>query len=125
MRLWAIAALVSLSTCGLCVTLIAPAHTGAAFLGMLAPLVVGLGTILLVEQTTRKNMPALTSRMTIAFIIKMVFYAAYVWLAIIGLGVDPVAFIVSFTVYFVSLQIIEALYLKTLVARATPSSAIG
>jgi hypothetical protein len=36
-----------------------------------------------------------------------------------------VAFIVSFTVYFVSLQIIEALYLKTLVARATPSSAIG
>lgn len=124
MRLWGVLVLVSVSTCGLWTTLITPAHTLPAFLGMLAPLVVGLGTILLCEQTTRTNMLDLTSRLTIAFIVKMVFYAAYVSVAIAVLGVDPVAFIISFTVYFVSLQIIEAVYLKTLLARASTHSAI-
>ena len=124
MKLWGVLVLVSVSTCGLWTTLIAPAHTLPAFLGMLAPLVVGLGTILLGEQTTRTNMLALTSRLTIAFIVKMVFYAAYVSVAIAVLGVDPMAFVISFTIYFVSLQIIEAVYLKTLLARTSTPSAI-
>ena len=124
MKLWGVLVLVSVSTCGLWTTLITPAHTLPAFLGMLAPLVVGLGTILLGEQTTRTNMLDLTSRLTIAFIVKMVFYAAYVSVAIAVLGVDPMAFVISFTIYFVPLQIIGAIYLKTLLARASTYSAI-
>jgi len=50
MKLSGVLAVVCVATCGLFTTLVAPGTTGAAFLGMAAPLIVGMGTILLVEQ---------------------------------------------------------------------------
>ncbi|HJN42683.1 MAG TPA: hypothetical protein QF572_00720 [Vicinamibacterales bacterium] len=125
MKLSGVLAVVCVATCGLFTTLVAPGTTGAAFLGMAAPLIVGMGTILLVEQTTRANIQALTSRMTIAFVAKMVFYATYVSVAIALLGIDPVPFTISFTFYFVALQITEALYFKTLFARTSANTAVN
>jgi hypothetical protein len=49
-----------------------------------------------------------------AFAGKLVFFGAYVGLAIGVLGVQPVPFAVSFTGYFIALHLIEALWLKRL-----------
>ena len=103
---------------------LAPEAAAAAFLGMAAPLVVGLATIRLVERTVRADVTRLTARMAAAFAVKLVFYAVYVSVVVGLLRVDPVPFTLSFTFYFVALQIAEALYFRTLLvdASATPSA---
>ncbi len=49
-----------------------------------------------------------------AFAGKLVFFGAYVGLAIGVLGVQPVPFAASFAGYFIALHMIEALWLKRL-----------
>ena len=61
--------------------------------------------------------------MTLAFVAKMLFYPAYVVVALIGLQLDPVAFLISFTLYFITLHLTEALYFKSLFARAGSTNA--
>ncbi len=103
---------------------LAPSSAAAAFLGMAAPLVVGLATIRLVERTVRADVTRLTARMAAAFAVKLVFYAVYVSVVVGLLRVEPVPFTLSFTFYFVALQVSEALYFRTLLvnAGATPSA---
>ena len=117
MKLSGVLVLVCVVTCGLFTSLVAPETTGAVFLGMAAPLVMGLGTIRLVEHTARTDMPALTGRLAMAFIVKLVFYAAYVVAVVALLEVDPLPFIISLTLYFVALHFTEALYFKRLFAQ--------
>ena len=118
MRLSAALAAACVLTCGAVAALAAPEAVGPAFLGMAAPLVVGLATIRLVERTVRTDVNRLTGRMTAAFAVKLVFYAAYVSIVIGWLQVEPVPFTLSFTFYFVALHITEALYFKTLLVNA-------
>ena len=98
---------------------LAPEAAGAAFFGMAAPLVAGLATIRLVERTVRTDVTRLTARMTAAFAAKVVFYAAYVSVAVWWLQAEPVPFTVSFTFYFVTLHVTEALYFRTLLVNAS------
>ena len=84
------------------------------WLGMVAPLVVMNMTSTLTERVYKANPERLTSVMIGAFAGKLVFFGAYVGLAIGVLGVQPVPFVVSFTGYFISLHLIEALWLKRL-----------
>ena len=123
MRLSAALAAACVLTCGAAAALV-PQAASAAFLGMAAPLVVGLATIRLVERTVRADMTRLTARMAAAFAVKLVFYAAYVSVVIGLLQVAPVPFTLSFAFYFIALQISEALYFRTLLvnAGATPSA---
>ena len=123
MRLPAALAAACVLTCGAAAALV-PQAASAAFLGMAAPLVVGLATIRLVERTVRADVTRLTARMAAAFAVKLVFYAAYVSVVIGLLQVAPVPFTLSFTFYFIALQISEALYFRTLLvnADATPSA---
>ena len=114
MKLSWILVVVCVASSGLCAIILAPDAAAAAFLGMAAPLAVGVATILLVDHTARTDILKLTARMTRAFIAKMVFYPVYVLVVIIVLAIDPVPFAISFTLYFVALQITEALYFKTL-----------
>ncbi len=103
---------------------LAPEATTPALLGMAAPLAVGLATIRLVERTVRADVTRLTARMAAAFAVKLVFYAVYVSVVVGLLRVEPVPFTLSFTFYFVALQVSEALYFRTLLvnAGATPSA---
>ena len=123
MRLSAALAAACVLTCGAAAA-VAPQAAAAAFLGMGAPLVVGLATIRLVERTVHADVTRLTARMAAAFAVKLVFYAVYVSVVIGLLRVEPVPFTLSFTFYFVALQIAEALYFRTLLvnASATPSA---
>ena len=123
MKLSGILVVVSTVTCGLFTALLAPDAAGATFLGMAAPLAVGLATILLVEHTARTDIRRLTIRMTIAFAVKMVFYALYVLVVIGVLVVDPLPFAISFTFYFAALHLTEALHFKTLFAKAAANAA--
>ena len=84
------------------------------WLGMLAPLVVMNVTWTLTERVYKANPQRLTSVMISAFAGKLVFFGAYVGLAIGVLDMQPVPFAVSFTGYFISLHLIEALWLKRL-----------
>ena len=82
--------------------------------GMAAPLLVVSASWLLVERVYRTNPERLTSMMIGAFAGKLVFFAAYVGLAIGVLGAQPVPFAASFAGYFIVLHMIEALWLKRL-----------
>jgi len=113
---WTLVA-VCVTSCGLGAVVLAPGAAAAVLFGMAAPLVVGVATIALVDQTARTDILQLTARMTKAFITKMVFYPVYVVVVIRVLAIDPVPFAISFTVYFVALQITEALYFKALFAK--------
>ena len=122
MKLLLLVAFVGVSSCSLLMTVIAPTYAKAILLGMLGPLATGLGTIITMEQALGKDPTSMTGRMIRGFSLKMLFYPIYVWIAIIGLEVNPVAFALSFTGYFVSLQISEAFYLKTLTTQAITRS---
>jgi len=81
---------------------------------MLGPLLVVSATWVLTERIYRTNPERLTSMMVSAFAAKLVFFGAYVGLAIGVLGVQPVPFAASFAGYFIALHMIEALLLKRL-----------
>jgi hypothetical protein len=84
------------------------------WLGMLAPLVVAVVTWNAIERLYPQQPERLTSWMMKAFAGKLVFFGAYVGLAIGVLRVQPVPFIVSFTTCFIALHLIEALWMKRL-----------
>jgi hypothetical protein len=86
-------------------------------LGMLGPLVAASATWVITERTYRRDAKSLTALMIKAFAVKMVFFAAYVATVIKALTPrpgPPVAFIVSFTTYFIALHLTEALCLRRL-----------
>jgi hypothetical protein len=84
------------------------------WLGMAGPLAVAIVTWTSIERVYRREPERLTSWMMKAFAGKLVFFGAYVGLAIGVLRVRPVPFIVSFTTCFIALHLIEALWMKRL-----------
>jgi hypothetical protein len=94
--------------------LLAPWFGKAVWLGMLGPLLVVSTTWAITERVYRSHPERLTSLMISAFAAKLVFFGAYVAIAIGVLGVQPVPFAASFTGYFIALHMIEALLLKRL-----------
>ena len=83
-------------------------------LGMLGPLLLAIGTLILVERTYRKAPRKLTSMMTQAFFGKMLFYGVYVGVIVGFYSFQTLPFAVSFTVYFIGLHLTEALYFQAL-----------
>ena len=88
------------------------------WLGMFAPLAAVSLTWVLMERVYRAQPERLTSVMIGAFAGKLVFFGAYVGLAIGVLGVKPIPFAASLTGYFIALHMIEALWLKRLFVSA-------
>ena len=71
------------------------------------------------ERTYRRRPERLTAMMVAAFGVKMVFFGAYVAIALKVLSLRPIPFVISFTGYFIGLHVIEALYLRRLFAGGT------
>jgi hypothetical protein len=100
-------------------SVVSAAMLGARFgrevwLGMFAPLLVVSVTWVLTERVHKTHPEQLTSLMISAFAGKLIFFGAYVGVAIGVLGVEPVPFALSLTGYFIALHLIEALWLKRL-----------
>jgi hypothetical protein len=87
--------------------------------GMLGPLAVVTGTWLMTERTYRQRPEQLTALMIAAFAGKMVFFGAYVAIALMVFSLRPVPFVASFIGYFIGLYLIEALCLRRLFASGT------
>ena len=88
----------------------------AVLLGILGPLIVVSSSWVLMVRTFRRDPAQLTSFMVTAFAAKMVFFAAYVTVAMTVFAVRPVPFIASFTGSFVALYVAEAIALRRLLA---------
>jgi hypothetical protein len=86
----------------------------SVWLGMLAPLVVASVSWVVMERVYKLNPQRLNSVMMSAFAAKLVFFGAYVALALTAFGVRPVPFVISLTGYFIALHLVEAILLKRL-----------
>lgn len=85
-------------------------------LGMIAPLAGAMTTWVIAERTYRSRPERLTPLMMMAFGGKTVFFGVYVTVMLTVLSLRPVPFVISFTVYFIALYMIEALCLQRLFA---------
>ena len=95
---------------------LAPRFGREVWAGMLAPLLVVGVTWVLLERVYKTAPERLTSVMMIAFAGKLVFFGAYVGLAIGVLRLELIPFAVSFAGYFIALNAIEAMWMKRLFA---------
>ncbi|NQU28947.1 MAG: hypothetical protein HQ528_11710 [Candidatus Marinimicrobia bacterium] len=84
------------------------------FWGMFGPWLVGLITLIIVKQAYDKDPESVTALMMKSFLGKMIFYGVYITLLILFAALQKVQFIISFTVYFIVLHIIEALYFQAI-----------
>ena len=89
------------------------ASTGGAFFleftaGMAAPLLVTIVSWSLVERTYRTRPERVTQILLTGFMIKAVFFGAYVVLMVRGLSVRPAPFALSLGGYFIALYAIQA-----------------
>jgi hypothetical protein len=91
-------------------------NTAEVLLGMVAPLCAACVSWVLTERTYRRDPPALTGMMTVAFAAKMLFFGVYVAVMVKIVGLHPVPFVASFTGYFIALYLIEALLMRRLFA---------
>lgn len=92
-------------------------------MGMAGPLLVASVSWVMAERTYRRDPQSLTALMFKAFAAKMVFFAAYVVVALKVFGLRPVPFVASFTSYFIALHFVEAVCLRRLFAeRSNPSA---
>jgi len=93
----------------------------AQLLGMTGPLLVAGVTWRLTERTYRRHPERLTALMVKAFAGKMVFFGAYVAVAVTELR-RPTVFVVGFTGYFIALHAMEAFWLRRLFADGARST---
>jgi hypothetical protein len=82
--------------------------------GMLAPLVIAVGSWVVTERTYRAAPERLMGVMVQGLAIKAVLFGAYVVTMLRVLGLRPVPFVVSFTSYFIALHVIEAVFMQRL-----------
>jgi len=85
-----------------------------ALLGMAGPLLAACASWVAVERMHAVAPERVMSVMLTAFMAKMMFFGVYVAGMLRGLELRRTPFVVSFTVYFIALYAMEALFLKRL-----------
>lgn len=85
-------------------------------LGLLAPLVVALGSWKLMESTYRRSPERLSQLMVRAFVGKLVFFGVYLTVTVGAFPLDRTWFIGAFAISFVILHLAEAVQLQRLFA---------
>ena len=105
-----------LAACSVLAALVVSDAAVEIMLGLLAPLVVALGSWRLMESAYRRSPERLARLMVRAFLGKLVFFGVYVTMAVGALALDAAWFIGSFSVSFVVLHLAEAVQLQRLFA---------
>jgi len=88
-------------------------------IGMAGPLTSASATWFFVERAHAASPQRVTNVLITGFVAKMLFFGALVGL-VAALGLRPRPFVVSFAVYFIALHVLEAFYLRRLLAGAEP-----
>ena len=88
-------------------------------LGMAGPLTSASATWVAVGRAHAASPARVTNVLIAGFVAKMVFFGGLVAL-VAALGLRPKPFVVSFAVYFIALHVLEAYYLRRLLAGAEP-----
>jgi len=88
-------------------------------LGMLGPLAAAAATWIAVVRAHRRSPRRVTRVLVVGFAAKMVFFAAYVALALRRVADRPLPFVISFTAYLIGLYVAEGLALRRLGAGST------
>jgi hypothetical protein len=101
------------------VTFVVPGHGPEILAGMLGPLAAAGGSWVVVVRAHREEPARVPRIMLTAFFAKMLFFAVYVVVAVGVLRLPPRHFAMSFTGYFVTLHLTEALLLRRLFAAAS------
>ena len=94
--------------------LVAPELTPDIGFGMLGPLVAAVGTWMAISTGAEKHPTLVTQRLLLGLFVKALFFAGYVVAMVRVVHVRPVPFVVSFTIFFLGLLVIEALLLRRL-----------
>jgi len=89
-------------------------------LGMAGPLTSAVLTWQVLERTQSSTPERLTNVMITAFGVKVLLFAVYVVVALWALGLRPKPFMLSFTGYYVGLHVVEAMFLRRLLAGDGP-----
>lgn len=92
-----------------------------AFAGMIGPLVAAVATWARVSRVYAASPERLTQVMVAGFGVKMVFFGAYVVVALRGFGLRPIPFVLSFAGFFIALHVIEAQFLRRLFVEGSRS----
>ena len=87
---------------------------GPVFGGMIGPLAAAVATWTLVARAFRRSPASVTGVMLTAFMVKALFFAAYVVAMIKVVGLDPLVFMISFAVFFLGLYGVQAALLARL-----------
>lgn len=114
-------ALYMTAACGVALAISAAAAPGIVaelVVGMAAPLVVAVATIVAIERVYRRDPRQLTPLMIKAFGAKMVLFGGYVGAVITLTSLRPTPFVLSFSVFFIGLHMTEAWLLRSLFADA-------
>ena len=90
-------------------------YVNEIFLGMIAPLVVGIVSIQISKNVYQKSPEKLTTSLTKSFFIKMVLYALYFIVILSFYNFEPIPFVISFTGFFILFYVIEAVLLQKLI----------
>lgn len=114
MRIFGYLTAYCLCSWGLIWLIVVPEVAVAAFLGMIVPLLLSIGTIVLAEKIQGKRPDKLFSFMTKAFIAKMIVYGLYTVLVVSVLSFEAVPFAISFTFYFTTLHLAATLHLRNM-----------
>ena len=92
-----------------------PYYLKELFLGMAMPWAISLISILKTRSVYNLNPEKLIKHMTIAMLIKMMFYGLLLIIIFNFISFNPLPFIISFTGYFLALHIIEAFTLRFII----------
>ena len=98
----------------LAVTAVRSEANPEALFGMAGPLLAASASWMAVERMHAAAPERVMSVMLTAFMAKMMFFGVYVAGMLRGLELQRTPFVVSFTVYFIALYAMEALFLKRL-----------
>ncbi len=82
-------------------------------LGLLAPAIVGLLTVILFSRFQKMTAQQMTQWLMISFGIKMLIYPIYFIIIFKFYSFAPYPFIFSFAGYFIGLHVVEAIVLKS------------
>lgn len=92
--------------------------TPAILLGIAGPIAVAIASWLAIERTHRQDPLRVTGVMLRAWGAKVVFFTAYIVIAIKGLEVHAEAFVISLAGSFIVSNAVETIFLRRLFSRA-------